>query len=433
MQSENIFAPLETDFAITIMSGGGDSLFSPCSFEFLDTFSYDVNTMDAILEDESETSMSPIASPMMLSEAMMLNTKMPAPFVGGSHTVPCTPSLSFSEMTLDGFDASSVLFEYSPSYMMLPQQTPMKKQRRNSVKSRPRHNSLSTPRKEPRQTALLTPPFSPLNAVGEMDSIYLDNSTQINTYTSPYQLSAIAPRPEGYRPRSMSEAPLSSFGERKKYTKQPKGEGRMLNEEEIHQLFMAAKRHPNPIRCKRDVAILCLIMDTHLSSGTIIQLAFGSVRSLLELALSSEEPQSFEGHAINVLSTNSISPDPTRHQLHPFTAWALYTWINELVHVFQWDTTLANPLFINSQPSLDHSSGSRILRKIPLKRDAISKVFQAIKARSGVRCPKTMTAVSNLDPIHGSFLELQTKLLALDGLHEFALCNKTNTDIENDD
>jgi hypothetical protein len=186
---------------------------------------------------------------------------------------------------------------------------------------------------------------------------------------------------------------------------------RVLNEQELRALFTTANSHANLTRCKRDIAILCLILDTHLSSGNIIKLTFECIPTIIASVDQPDESVRYENHHIDVLQPTTTS-NPSRHTLHPFTAWALRVWTTELIKGFGWGTASTNPLFVNSQPLFDNNTGERTLRQTPLKRDAISKVFQSIKQRSGVQCPKNMTASSNLMPIEPCMEELKQQLIA---------------------
>ena len=180
-----------------------------------------------------------------------------------------------------------------------------------------------------------------------------------------------------------------------------------LNLQELQSIFQAADNHPNQTRCKRDIAILALLFDLHVSSGSMIRLSFQHVPTIIESIRRGDDPTDmaiYDNHMVHVVNVTNSEITPTR--CGPFTAWALRHWILELVESFQWNLNdVANPLFVNSQPIYDPDTGVKLLKPKPLKRDAISKVFQATKTRCGLNVHKNTVAISNLEPIQFVYKE----------------------------
>lgn len=182
-----------------------------------------------------------------------------------------------------------------------------------------------------------------------------------------------------------------------------------LSASEIESLFMAANNHPNLTRCKRDIAIIALLLDLHLSSGTMIKMTFNSIASILKTLNEPENVQ--QQHLIETHAPGSV--DPQRQPCHAFTVWALRNWVQELIEGYGWQLDDGNqPLFVNSQPLYNSDNGEKSLRRIPLKRDAISKVLQSAKNRSGVVAHKNSIASSSLTPLNETYPQLINMLNA---------------------
>ena len=185
---------------------------------------------------------------------------------------------------------------------------------------------------------------------------------------------------------------------------------------EMEALFLSSNSHPSATRCKRDIAILCLILDLHLSSGTIIKMEFGNAPSISELvrqrlANPDQDPStvSYQGHVVKV--KNPGFTNPSTLTCHPMTAWALSNWMYELVMLYKWDMSDDTlHIFVNSQPVADPVTGERVLKQVPLKRDAISKVFQSIKQKCGVQCHKNNVASASLSAVGPVYLEWMKRL-----------------------
>lgn len=181
-----------------------------------------------------------------------------------------------------------------------------------------------------------------------------------------------------------------------------------LSGTDLKSLLTAAGSHPNQTRSKRDLAILALIFDLHISSGSMIAMTFKDCTSLVESIQRADDASNMavhHGHTVRV--TSASTNESTIMALHPFSAWALRMWMTELQRNFGWDLTEADcPLFVNSQPMYDAASNDKMLRKKALKRDAISKVFQSIKARSNCSVHKNTVAISHLRSIDHMYPEL---------------------------
>ncbi len=174
----------------------------------------------------------------------------------------------------------------------------------------------------------------------------------------------------------------------------------MLSGDDLERLFVAANGHSSSTRSKRDVAILCLIFDAHFSSSTITKLTFQSIPSLLRAVQSGDS--SLENHIIEIADGES---NVSRHLCHPFTAWAIKEWLMELA-AFGWSLSdPTNPVFVNSQPVCNSDSGEKRLRRMSLKRDAITKVFNSVRSRAGVPCHKQVTAVTTLQPVEDRYAQ----------------------------
>jgi hypothetical protein len=192
------------------------------------------------------------------------------------------------------------------------------------------------------------------------------------------------------------------FGNNMKQTK------KVLTQQELEGLFIAASSHQSVTRSKRDVAILALILDLHLSSGTIIRMKFSNVRTIMESIRNGQEAN-YQGHYVEI---DQGSTTAGRLLCHPFTAWALFNWINELMAKYSWKPEDDMPLFVNSQPLYDSETGAKSLRQISLKRDAISKVFQSIKHRSGIACHKSVVASSSLQLLTPVYVDLINRFMS---------------------
>ena len=214
----------------------------------------------------------------------------------------------------------------------------------------------------------------------------------------------------------------------------------LVSQQEIEQMVLVASSHPNQTRSKRDLAILCLILDLGLSAGCVVQLTFASIPSILNMisvaAQSGQDPtvcyersmeqqptgigmeagSPFDGHFVSVNAGGRIK----NMGCHPMTAWAIYHWALELVQTFSWPITPPQPmfmgqeeaspcpLFVNSNPSYNQETGRRELKRISVKRDAVSKVFQGIKKRSG-SCKGSVDRVV----FDGVFDQMRSKILGI--------------------
>lgn len=184
----------------------------------------------------------------------------------------------------------------------------------------------------------------------------------------------------------------------------PTAATRPFTGDEMRRLILSASSHHQLTRCKRDLAILTLTLDPHLSNATMIRMTLASVASIvfniraMNGAPLSADLTDYQGFEIEAHEPGATMPQ--RHVLHPFTSWTVHLWIRELEVNYGWllsDAHLGAPLFVNSQPLLNRMNGQRSLRRVPLKRDAISKVFQSIKSRAHLDVHKSVTAVSFME------------------------------------
>jgi hypothetical protein len=157
----------------------------------------------------------------------------------------------------------------------------------------------------------------------------------------------------------------------------------MLTVEDLFSIFRATSMYGSLTRSKRDTAILCLLLDPHLSCGTIAKLTLNSIPSIVATVRAhADQPHSssvlmassadhFVVPSMTLGSSNgstksngqlkqqqlfgglvSTSENKTHVRIHPFTAWALICWVRELVVMFGWslDDDRNSPLFVNANP-----------------------------------------------------------------------------------
>lgn len=210
-----------------------------------------------------------------------------------------------------------------------------------------------------------------------------------------------------------------------------------LSSDQMEALLQTANSYGTPTRSKRDLAIICLLLDAHMSCGMVASLSFSSIPTLVQAVLVKENVHSQE-HDVHLPEQYATTRSTLR--LHPFTAWALYRWVQELSEVYAWpfEVDAALPLFVNALPVLPEGHDSvnedthesvgastplsassslltpstpstatstslaatrPVLRKVALKRDAISKVMAAVKQRSGVHFSRRQAANVQFDRV----------------------------------
>lgn len=307
-------------------------------------------------------------------------------------------------------DLSPLPSNIIPQYQQLPisnQFSPQQLQQTQQQQQYPLGNTSLSPMSLYEQMSMLSPPYSP----PYMMALLQQQKAQQNQPYSPPQMnsSPLFNQFQAIQPQmqmqllantacyDMAKYPhllpmgMPLYGQR-----QRKG----LTPVEIEALYLAANGHVSATRSKRDLAILSLILDMHLSSGTITRMTMKNVnfvRRAVHQGIGLGELSSFENFNIDIPNSSGYGTTSSV-PCHPLTAWALTCWIQDLHHTYKWDLNDDElPLFVNSQPLFSNVNGEKSLRKIPLKRDAISKVFQSIKQRSGVSCHKSIVATTNLN------------------------------------
>jgi hypothetical protein len=183
-----------------------------------------------------------------------------------------------------------------------------------------------------------------------------------------------------------------------------------LSADNIRSLIQTCCNDKNRLRSKRDLAILCLIIDTHLSQGKISTLTFGSIKSIIHTLKENGQLSNinyylkisaFDGRAKR-FDAQSVKK---MVKMHPLTAWAIGRWVEELVDNWGWNLDDdSNPLFVNLHHTYSYN-GEKTLRKECLKRDAISKTFIALKDISGILVDSHVVAASDFSPINGVYLD----------------------------
>lgn len=163
-----------------------------------------------------------------------------------------------------------------------------------------------------------------------------------------------------------------------------------LSAKELSALFRAAASNQSLVRAKRDVVILSFMVDLKFSSQKLSELTLGDVQQIL-----------FEG-ATGILCrhTNYFL------ECHPKTLAYLKEWLHLMQQHFDWDLTdIECPLFVSLQLTDTTATGVKVPRKAQLRRDAVSKIYMAIKNRSGVhRCTRELILASRMDDFdHATF------------------------------
>lgn len=168
-----------------------------------------------------------------------------------------------------------------------------------------------------------------------------------------------------------------------------------LSLDQIRRILGTASSHLKTTRAKRDVAMICLILDSHLSSSMIASLRFAHVSSIRDCVINKNSFNPHE-HMINIPETIAADLVP----LHPMTAWALYVWIQELADTYAYSLDYESPVFISSHGMTnDEKEAAGMLKPVALKRDAVNKVFQSIRFKSKVNATKPVVAQSNFNEV----------------------------------
>lgn len=182
-----------------------------------------------------------------------------------------------------------------------------------------------------------------------------------------------------------------------------------LSISEIKAIFDASISHGNKTRAKRDLAIVCLLLDLHESSGSITRMTFGSIKSIIHSMINqSTGIESLLGH--HILVYDPVQQVNNLKRCHPITAWALKNWVSELVFNYSWGFDENLPLFVNSQPIVHEVTGIYSLRQNSLKRDAISKVFQSVRKKAKVQCLKNNISQTSLSVLDSECADIIRKL-----------------------
>jgi hypothetical protein len=117
------------------------------------------------------------------------------------------------------------------------------------------------------------------------------------------------------------------------------------------------------MRAARDMAVLAIMVDSKLASQKIADLKFCNASLIINGDVRLQDPKNLETFI-------TVSPN---------TAILIRKWVQEVIN---FDPSLAqseSPLFFSLKFSAEDNRD-----KIPLKRDAITKIFQNSKASSGV-------------------------------------------------
>lgn len=230
----------------------------------------------------------------------------------------------------------------------------------------------------------------------------------------------------------------------------------MLSVDDLFTIFRATNNYGSSTRSRRDTAILCLLLDTHLSCGTIAKLTLGCVPTVV--AAVREELKTGTVHTLTAGEHVVVLGPNARQQnaqpmsgiatadgricspMHPFTAWAVRNWVRELVSTFGWSLhdDLDAPLFVNANPllpgmldpaqtpspttpttlmnaSMDAPMDTpttpgttmlhfrRTLKKTKLKRDAICKILTSVKARTELQFDRRCVAACDFRSIDGHY------------------------------
>ncbi|KAI3654347.1 hypothetical protein MP228_001066 [Amoeboaphelidium protococcarum] len=148
-----------------------------------------------------------------------------------------------------------------------------------------------------------------------------------------------------------------------------------LDEEAIRRLFMAAESSKNAAKAKRDSAMLALLLDLKLACQRIADLKYKDVKGMVD------------GSFCGLYRYGKAMSEPTRHIkcLH-LTKVKILEWIDFCRNQFNWSFDDEAPVFV----PLPIFGDQHVPRRMPLKRDAISKVFSSIKSVSGVSMSKDM-------------------------------------------
>ena len=138
----------------------------------------------------------------------------------------------------------------------------------------------------------------------------------------------------------------------------------------MNKLLQVCEVNKSAAKAKRDQAMLCLLLDLKLACQRIADLRYRDVSGILE--------GTFNG----IYRFNAKTNAPTRAiKCHPRTAHAIRVWADETKRSFRWEADPNAPLFV---PLSLINTDARRLQRTPLKRDAVSKVFAALKSASGV-------------------------------------------------
>jgi hypothetical protein len=189
-----------------------------------------------------------------------------------------------------------------------------------------------------------------------------------------------------------------------------------LCKDELATFLRVAGHHGSSTRSKRDLAIICLLIDAHMSCGMITALTLVSVSSIIECIKNGEEAQK-SPHAVELPMNYPTNGGKSRFPCHPLTVWALERWLLELKNEYDWELNPCRetPLFVNALPVLPEQEGQLrpVLRQIPLKRDAICKILTAVKQRSGIQFSRRMMSTISFDVIGDEYLTWENTILAV--------------------
>lgn len=179
-----------------------------------------------------------------------------------------------------------------------------------------------------------------------------------------------------------------------------------LTTSEIRALLHASLRnqkHGFDYKGKRNLAIVCLTVDVHLSASSISRLTFGDIKGIVS-AVQKNENLLEDNYCIEFTGSRS----QTISGCHPLTAWSLGNLVRELTSTHHWNFDDANPLFVRGNLGLFNGDFPKILR-----RDAISKVFSSVKDKANVEASAIKISRSTFAVLENDYLEILREIQEL--------------------
>ena len=171
----------------------------------------------------------------------------------------------------------------------------------------------------------------------------------------------------------------------------PAGTGDRVSTLELGALFRSAASNQSLIRAQRDVAILAIMIDLKFSSQKLSELTLAHAQKLIN----------GEADGLTCPQTGYFVA------CHEKTAEYIREYLNAMKNQYDWDMKdMQCPLFVSLQLTDTSQAGGKAPRKSPLRRDAVSKIYMAIKNRSGVlRCTRELVMASRMEDVDPSTFE----------------------------